>query len=96
VNVYRANVALIGGPPKRYNRDAEGGDITPMQPILPLLPPVKVDPSFLSLSYLLSAETRAEVHFKGPVGPEDIEMLRDQLEMTIRALSRKQKGENPQ
>ena len=97
VRVYRANVSLVGDTPKRYNREMEQGE-TSMGTVAAPQPnavPQKPEVGLLSLSFLLSAETKADLHIRGPVGPDDLEMLRDQLEITIRALNRK-KDQAPQ
>lgn len=94
VRVYRANVSLVAGEPKRFIRETEVAEdqrmlLTLSAPTLPATPPRPDGSAPLSLSYLLSSETKAELLIRGPVGPEELEMLRDQLEFTIRALSRK-------
>jgi hypothetical protein len=92
VRVYRANVALVEGAPKRTTKAVENEDVSLAHPTLsapPQIPAPKPDPGILSLSYLLSPDTRAELHIKGPVGPDELEMLRGQLELTIRALGAK-------
>ncbi len=92
VRVYRANIALVVGAPKRVNAEVEQEEILLTQPLLPPPPTMtipKADSGILSLSYLLSPDTKAELIIRGPVGPDELEMLRGQLELTIRALSGK-------
>jgi len=95
VRVYRANVALVAEAPKRANTDVESESNPPTHLMhaspLPQIMASRPDAGILSLSYLLSPDTKADVQIKGPVGPDELEMLRAQLELTIRAISSKKK-----
>lgn len=94
--VYKQNITLAGGEESGYS----GGDSrlggSPMNAILTQQNTQKQQPapgSVQTYTYPLSATSRAELSLKGDITPEDLEMLRDNIELTIKALTRKAKTE---
>ena len=43
-------------------------------------------------SFALSPDARAELSLRGKITPDDLELLRDHIELTIKALARKAKA----
>jgi hypothetical protein len=96
IGVYRENVDLIRSTPKRPSEPMQNADtsltLTPNLPFHPLSaqPTATAHTGSLSFSFPLSLETRAELHIRGTISGDELEMLRDQIEMTIKALKRTQ------
>jgi hypothetical protein len=99
ISVYRANMELIKESPRRSDADVSTAEGTSMlattpasYPIYPTSQPtvVMMPASALSFSFPLSMDTKAELHIRGVVTESELEMLRDQIELTIKALKRSQ------
>jgi len=96
IGVYRENLELVKNIPKRYQERAQSLEdaliLAPSLPAnyVPAQPSPTTNVSSLSFSFPLSLETRAELHIRGTVSGDELEMLRDQIEMTIKALKRTQ------
>jgi hypothetical protein len=102
ISVYRENLELVKDVPKRYAEDAISRVETPVlaQPhtMAPLqLPPPMPSPlvGTLSFSFPLSLDTKADLHIRGAVTADELEMLRDQIDLTIKALKRSQAVSRP-
>lgn len=52
-------------------------------------PPKGSSSEVQTYAFALSPETRAELSLKGKITAEDLELLRDHIELTIKALARK-------
>lgn len=92
IQVYRANMALVGSVSKRYTQESAA----PQESIMATQPHSlslsgQIPPSIYSFSFPLSADVKADLQIRGSLTGEDLDMLRDQVEMLIRALNRKQK-----
>ena len=92
IQVYRANMQLVAGASKRYTTEGSVPQelaIMATQPI-PALTPIasQISPSIYSFSYPLSPDAKADLQIRGAVGVDELEMLRDHIDMTIKALKR--------
>jgi len=67
--------------------DLREGDKMNALPTNLVTPPVGIQ----TYSFALSPNARAELSLKGTITPEDLELLRDHVELTIKALARKAK-----
>lgn len=96
IHVYRANMTLAIGSSKRYSQESEVATEKTAMATQPSnyqsVMPSQVSPSVYSFSYPLSADTKADLQIRGTVAEEELEMLRDQIEMTIKALKRGNKA----
>jgi hypothetical protein len=100
IGVYRENLELVKDVPKPYTEaSTERTDIRDNTMATPSVTnystsgdaPFVVSPSVYSFSYPLSADTKAELHIRGVVSSDELEMLHDHIEMTIKALKRTSK-----
>ncbi len=101
IKVYKANVQVAKGEEGDYI-EGEGNEV--MEPLnvnsaAAVIPPAKpsISPAVgvQSYAFALSPDARAELVLRGSLTPEDLELLRDHVELTIKALTRKVK-EPPQ
>ena len=90
IRVYKANIELVAGEESGYS----GGGDKPEEQIMPnpasapqiiAKPPIGVQ----NYAFALSPDARAELTLKGNITPVDLELLRDHIELTIKALARK-------
>jgi hypothetical protein len=88
IRVYKANVQLVGGEQSGYS----GGDPDPEETLMQntgfTTPPAKPVPGVQTYSFALSPDARAELSLKGIITADDLELLRDHIELTIKALAR--------
>ena len=93
IQVYRANMALVSSGSKRYTTEAGPPKELPMTTITAPLSPVPslVSASIYSFSFPLSLDAKADLQIRGTVSDDELEMLRDHIEMTIKALKRSHK-----
>jgi hypothetical protein len=95
IEVYKANVQLVKGEESGYSGGGSNHEETSMSsagstPIINPKPPI---PGVQTYSFALSPDARAELSLKGTITPDDLELLRDHIELTIKALARKAKSE---
>lgn len=66
----------------------------PMSAAVQVPPPMqqKPIPGVQTYAFALSPDARAELSLKGTITADDLEMLRDHIELTIKALARSAKG----
>ncbi len=93
IQVYKANVALVGGEESEYS-EGQTEENTPMNaaatpPIKPPAPPVA---GIQTYAFALSPDARAELSLRGTITADDLEILRDHIELTIKALARTAKA----
>jgi hypothetical protein len=91
IEVYKANVELVGGEESRYSgSESESEETTTMQSsvVTAVAPPAKPIPGVQTYSFALSPDARAELSLRGTITPDDLELLRDHIELTIKALAR--------
>ena len=62
-----------------------------MNTVVPATQQQKTTPGVQTYAFALSREARAELSLKGTITTDDLEMLRDHIELTIKALTRKEK-----
>jgi len=97
IRVYKANLELVGGEQSGYSGDKIKNEETTMQPTLsPTNPGNTQKPLDGVQTYIfaLSPDTRAELSLKGAVTADDLDMLRDHIELTIKALAKTAKRES--
>ncbi len=95
IRVYRENIGLFFGGESAYSEGAQKPEERhiPMQAAAQIAPtrtpdPGGIGPAVQTFSFPLSPEGRAELSLRGRIGPDDLELLRQHIELTIRALSR--------
>jgi hypothetical protein len=86
IRVYKENIILASPGESSYSQDGEATMETPVASSVQ-----KQILGIQSYSFALSPDARAELNLKGTITPEDLEMLRDHIELTIKALARKAK-----
>lgn len=95
IHVYHENIRFMGNTPKRYT-DTTESDNEPMSAsstalVLqkPTIEGVSANPMAWSQSYSfpLSKGTKAELYIKGDVTKDGLALLREHIELTIRALT---------
>lgn len=92
IRVYKANLELATGEESVYIGDENNAEESPMSNTPNFQPGQhKLSGVVQTYSFALSADTRAELSIRGTVNAEELEMLRDQVELTIKALTRKAK-----
>jgi hypothetical protein len=88
IAVYKTNVALVSGEELGYNE----GEVKPaMNPGLTppsASTPQKPLPGVQVYAFALSPDARAELSLKGNITTDDLDILRDHIELTIKALAR--------
>ena len=87
IQVYKANVALVGGEESEYS----GGQTDPEEkpPMNSTVTPIKPTPPVAGLqtyAFALSPNARAELSLRGEVTPTDLALLRAHIDLTIQAL----------
>lgn len=95
INVYKANVELVKGEETGYSGDDPKPERNPMSSTgsTPNITPKAPIPGVQTYSFALSPDARAELSLKGTITPDDLELLRDHIELTIKALARKAKAD---
>lgn len=96
ISVYKENISLIREIPKRAAPEGIGSQLDlRVEPVVaqPANATSQLQPSqnVYSVSYLLSQETTAQLRICGDITAEDLELLRDNVELTIRGLKRTRK-----
>ena len=94
IEVYRENQKLVQSLSKRYNDDEQNAPeelMTTQQHSSPTTPPVPAMAGVQSFSFPLSPDAKADLQLRGTLGVDELELLRDHIELTIRALARAQK-----
>lgn len=97
ISVYKANSELVGGEKPRYSGKNEEPVMptsnSPRQPTSGFnifgSQPKPSTPEVQTYAFALSPDTRAELSLRGKITAEDLELLRDHIELTIKALARK-------
>lgn len=92
IQVYRQNMSLVGSVSKRYTAESAVPQETSLMTTPMALPqptPSQISPSIYSFSFPLSQDVKADLQIRGLVGTEELEMLRDHIDMTIKALGRR-------
>lgn len=89
IQVYRANIALAGDTSKRHFGHDEPLEVTSVTPQLSAPPAPKAESGLMSFSFPLSLDCKADLQIRGTISADELEMLRDQIDLTIRALNRK-------
>jgi hypothetical protein len=90
IEVYKANVQLVGGEENVYS----GEDTKREEPTMSSTgntPPFIAKPTVggvQTYAFALSPDARAELSLRGTITPDDLELLRDHIELTIKALAR--------
>jgi hypothetical protein len=92
IRVYKENITLAAGEQSGYS----GGEEPPMTPPVITPPPPKTTFGVQTYAFPLSPDTRAELTLKGTITADDLNMLRDNIELTIKALTRDAKKEKPE
>lgn len=95
ISVYKANLELVEGEESGYSEDDSKHEETSMSstgntPNIPLKAPIS---GVQTYSFALSPDARAELSLKGTITPDDLSLLRDHIELTIKALARKAKAD---
>jgi hypothetical protein len=87
IRVYKENITLAVGEQSSYS--PQGWEAAAMSTVTPV-PATMQKPSLgvQTYAFALSPNARAELSLKGTIMPEDLEMLRDHIELTIKALKR--------
>jgi len=94
IGVYKANVELVGGEESGYSGGDSKGEETPMSsPASPTNIAQKPISGVQTYAFALSPDARAELSLRGTITPDDLELLRDHIELTIKALARKAKAD---
>lgn len=90
---FRSTMAVAGLVDVPYTDSAERNNMPNLNLETPPKPPALGTPiaGVQTYSFALSPDTRAELTLKGSVTPDDLELLRDHIELTIKALARKAK-----
>jgi hypothetical protein len=91
IEVYKANVQLVGGEEPVYSgEDTKRGEPT-MSSTGNTSPSIASKPTVggvQTYAFALSPDARAELSLRGTITPDDLELLRDHIELTIKALAR--------
>jgi hypothetical protein len=94
IRVYKANVELVGGEETGYSDDdPKKGAAIMTEVVNSMFPAQKPNPTVQTYAFALSPDARAELSLRGTITPDDLELLRDHVELTIKALARKAKAE---
>jgi hypothetical protein len=88
IRVYRANLELVTGEQSGYSGSEGKQTEVSMNPAT--VPPAvqRLTPGLQTYAFALSPNARAELNLRGEITPEDLELLRDHIELTIKALAR--------
>jgi hypothetical protein len=90
IKVYKANVAFVSGEESKYiggEHDEEMSTVNPAT-ILPIKPPTLPVAGLQTYTFALSPDARAELSLRGTITADDLDILRDHIELTIKALAR--------
>jgi hypothetical protein len=92
---FRSTMALAGLTDVPYTDSVEGTKMPNLNPEIPPKTPIPATlaPGIQSYSFALSPDARAELTLRGSVTPDDLDLLRDHIELTIKALARKAKAD---
>ncbi len=90
IRVYKSNLELVSGEQTPYSGDELNRQEVPMSDTRQEVPPTsqRQVPGVQSYAFALSPHARAELSLKGTITVQDLEMLRDHVELTIKALAR--------
>lgn len=91
IRVYRENITLAAEEQSGYapqGWEAAALNLTPSAAV-----PQKPLAGIQTYAFALSPNARAELSLKGEITSDDLEMLRDHIELTIKALARSAKKE---
>ena len=87
IRVYKANLELVQGKTDEYNGEIlEEKEKPPMNTGTTNTGAQKPNPSAHLYSFALSPESQADLTIKGVITPDGLALLRDQVDLTIRAL----------
>jgi len=91
IATFRANLSLAANGENEYDEgEKEKPLVTPGAAVTPLTkPPIPPAAGVQSYAFALSPDARAELVLRGSLTAEDFELLRDHIELTIKALTRK-------
>ena len=92
IRVYKANLELVSGEQSGYSGGEGKHQETPMDPAIAPPTPQKQTPGLQTYAFALSPNARAELSLRGDITPEDLDLLRDHIELTIKALARKRES----
>ena len=91
---FRATLGLAGLTDVSYTDSSEGTKMTNQNQEQSFQTPPKPHiPGVQTYSFALSPDARAELSLRGLITPDDLDLLRDHIELTIKALARKAKAE---
>jgi hypothetical protein len=90
IRVYKANLEIVAGEQSGYSEDRQHEESSMINTEItqPVQKPIL---GVQTYAFALSPNARAELSLKGTITPEDLELLRDHVELTIKALARKAK-----
>lgn len=95
IRVYRANLELVAGEESGYSGGEDKHQESPLTVTSAVVStPQKPTQGIQSYAFALSPSARADLILRGEITPEDLELLRDHVELTIKALARKAKSES--
>lgn len=94
IRVYKANLELVAGEQKVYSGDgSQSKETTRLHDLTTSPQTPKLNPAHQTYAFALSPDARAELSLKGNITADDLELLRDHIELTIKALTRTAKRE---
>lgn len=94
IEVYKANVGLVQGEESGYSEpDPKRKEAIMTEAANTFSSQKPQNPAVQTYSFALSPEAKAELSLKGTITADDLDMLRDHIELTIKALARKAKAE---
>jgi|ERR1700722_18984011 len=92
IRVYKANLELVAGEQSGYSEpDPKKGEAIMNEVVNSKFPAQKTNPTVQTYAFALSPDAKAELSLRGTITPEDLDLLRDHIELTIKALARKAK-----
>ena len=95
IRVYKENITLAVGEQASYSgAETKQPEAVPMSTGTPAaILAQKTIPGVQTYAFALSPNARAELSLKGEITADDLELLRDHIELTIKALARTAKKE---
>lgn len=95
IAVYKANIELVEGEESGYSGEDSKREDSTMSSTTSTPPPPAFKPlaGVQTYAFALSPDARAELSLKGTITADDLELLRDHIELTIKALARKAKAD---
>jgi hypothetical protein len=98
IRVFKENITLAAGEQSGYSEaDTRSQEAAAMNaPISATTFTQKPLAGVQTYAFALSPDARAELSLKGTITAEDLEMLRDHIELTIKALAREAKKGKPE